>query len=98
MYQKEIFLSLNVLYCGNIGWALPAEFVPSVIYDSLVILPCTFPVVDTEDDSFLLLWSTQAKQSLLIVSFGVLQNSLLKRLSILGLVFRTDLPQVHLAA
>lgn len=41
------------------------------IHDLLVTLSCTFPVVDTEDDSFLLLWSTQAKQSLLIVSLGV---------------------------
>lgn len=82
------------------------------------------------DDWFLLLWSTQAEQCLLVVSLGVFlqkqsrlkelhqrtnltgkpvksqgqdawviyQNSFLQRLSKVGLVLRTDLLQVHLAA
>lgn len=62
----------------------------------------TFPVLQSEAlliRSFILLfWSTQAEQSLLVVSLGVLHNSLLQRLAKGGFVFRANLLQVHLAA
>lgn len=81
-------MPLNVCVGEKLDGLLP-QFPLSVIF--------TFSVVDT-DDLFTLLWSTQAEHCLLVVSLGVFQNSLLQRLSKVGLVFGTDLFQVHLAA